>query len=224
VVIPGGGGLVSAGGGYGHGSVPAGGSPVGGHGIPGGGSSPAPAPGKGKQERVTLDDDEVSSNEDEPLQKQPRQLSGAAGPSRSRPATIAPDAVAAATAAADKEAADKRATEEVAVAKAIDKEAVKKVAADKEAADKRTAVEAIVKGAAAGATEDSPAPGQAPSLVAGTKRVVAPPRRPNDPTGAFGNLGIFSLFSLGFILSISHFHTAPLPLVQSPRWAPLLLP
>jgi hypothetical protein len=110
VVIPGGGGLVSAGGGHGHGSVPVGGSPVGGHGIPGGGSGPAPAPSKGKQERVALDDDEVSSNEDEPLQKRLRQLSGAAGPSKSRPATITPDAVATAATAADKEDADKRAT------------------------------------------------------------------------------------------------------------------
>jgi hypothetical protein len=43
--------------------------------------------------------------------------------------------------------------------------------------------------------------------VAGTKRVVAPPRRPNDPTGAFGNLGIFSLFLAGLYseyISFSH--------------------
>jgi hypothetical protein len=49
------------------------------------------------------------------------------------------------------------------VAKAADKEAVKKAAAAKEAADKRTVVEATMKGAAAGATGDSPALGQSPS-------------------------------------------------------------
>jgi predicted outer membrane repeat protein len=55
-----------------------------------------------------------------------------------------------------------------------------------------------MKGAAVGAAGDSPDPGQAPCLLAGTKRAAAPPRRPNDPTGAFGNLGLstppFSFF------------------------------
>jgi hypothetical protein len=82
----------------------------------------------------------------------------------------------------DKEATDKRVVEE----------AAEKVTADKEAANKRTADEAIVKGAAVGAVGDSPASGQAPSLVVGTKRAAAPLRRPNDPTGAFGNLVLSS--------------------------------
>jgi hypothetical protein len=63
------------------GSVPAGshsGTPAGGRGGSlVGGSSPGPAPGKGKQARVVLDDDEVSSNEDEHVQKQLRQHSDA---------------------------------------------------------------------------------------------------------------------------------------------------
>jgi hypothetical protein len=47
------------------------GAPVGSRGCAAGGSSAA-APGKGKQTRVILDDDEVSSDEDEPLQKRLR--------------------------------------------------------------------------------------------------------------------------------------------------------
>jgi hypothetical protein len=69
-------------------------------GGPASGSSPAPTPGKGKQAHVVLDDDEVSSNEDKPLQKRLRQLF-VAGPT-------VPDEAAATTAAADKEATAKR--------------------------------------------------------------------------------------------------------------------
>jgi hypothetical protein len=73
-------------------------------------------------------------------------------------------------------------------------EATEKVAADKEDADKSIMDEATVKGVTVGAVGDSPPPppDQVPSLVAGTKRVAAPPRWPNDPTGAFGNLGLSS--------------------------------
>jgi hypothetical protein len=106
VVIPGPDGTA---GGHGHGGgppvgrggVPVGGgpagsrssAPAGGRGGTAGGSS-ATAPNKGKQTRVILDDDEVSSNEDEPLQKWLRQLSSA-GPT-----------------VLDKEAMTKRAAEE----------------------------------------------------------------------------------------------------------------
>jgi hypothetical protein len=84
VVIPRLGGPGGATGGHGRGGGPPAGCegiPVGGgltgsrSGAPAGGrggdtfSSSATAPGKGKQTRVILDDDEVSSDEDEPLQK-----------------------------------------------------------------------------------------------------------------------------------------------------------
>jgi hypothetical protein len=84
VVIPGLDGPGSATGGHGcsggpragRGGIPAGGGPVGSRsgapasdrgGGPTGGSSLAAAPGKGKQARVVLDDDEVLSDKDEPL-------------------------------------------------------------------------------------------------------------------------------------------------------------
>jgi hypothetical protein len=76
VVIPRAGGPTGAVGGVSadnHGGVSAGG--------PTGGSGLAPSPGKGKQARVVLDDDVVSSDVDEPLQKRRRRLSGAIGPS-----------------------------------------------------------------------------------------------------------------------------------------------
>jgi hypothetical protein len=106
---------------------------------------PAPQPpGKGKQTRVVLDDDEVSSDEDKPLQKRLRQLSGV-GP-----------AVLDEAAAADKEAADKRATEEATTKRATE-----------EAAAKATAAEA------AGTVGGSPDPSQAPSAPE-AKRAAAP--------------------------------------------------
>jgi hypothetical protein len=86
-------------------------------------------------------------------------------------------------------AADKEAAEEAVVTRATE-EAVEKATADKEAASKRTVNEATMKGATVGVAGDSLAPGQAPSLVAGTKRSAAPPRRLNDLTGTFGNLGL----------------------------------
>jgi hypothetical protein len=68
-----------------------------------GGSDPAPSPGKGKdkQVQVVLDDDEVSFDEDVPLQKRLLLSSSAGGSSGSAPS--APDVAAVAKAVADKE-------------------------------------------------------------------------------------------------------------------------
>jgi hypothetical protein len=113
MVIPGLGSPGGAAGGHGppagHGGILVGGGPVGscsgapagGRGGAAGGSSAAPSPGKGKQTCVILDDDEVSSDEDEPLLKRLWQHSGT-GP------TVLNEA-AETTATTDKEAADKRA-------------------------------------------------------------------------------------------------------------------
>jgi hypothetical protein len=83
IIIPGLGGPSGAAGGHGHGGVPAGGGPAGScSGAPTGnrggttGSSSIAALGKGKQMCIILYDDEVSSDEDEPLQKRLQQLSG----------------------------------------------------------------------------------------------------------------------------------------------------
>jgi hypothetical protein len=115
-------------------------------------------PGKGKHTRVILDDDEASSDEDEPLQKRLRQFSGA-GP-----------AVLDEAAAADKEAMGKRAAEKATTKRATEErvveEAVVKAAAIEEVASK-------IAGEAAGAAGGSPAPSQAPS-AAGAKRDAAP--------------------------------------------------
>jgi hypothetical protein len=97
---------------------------------------------------VVLDDDEVSSDEDEPLQKRLRQLFGT-GP------TVLDEAV-----VADKEVVDKRAAEK----------RVMEEAAAKKATEERVVEEAAAKDATAGV---SPAPDQVPS-AAGAKRVVAP--------------------------------------------------
>jgi hypothetical protein len=105
-----------------------------------------------------LDDNEVSFDEDEPLQKRMRQLSGA------RPTVL--DEVA----AADKEATDKRVVEEAAEERAAEEAAVKKAMeerATKEAAVKATTVEVV------GVAGGSPAPGQAPPAV-GAKRAATP--------------------------------------------------
>jgi hypothetical protein len=98
---------------------------------------------EGKQTRAILDDDEVSSDEDEPLQKRLRQPSGG------RP-TVRDEAV-----TTDKEAAVKWAVEKVAVKRNAEKAAVKK------AVEERAAEENTVKAAAAeaaGAAEASPTP------------------------------------------------------------------
>jgi hypothetical protein len=141
MVIPEAGGLFSADGGHGRGGGPAGGHsgvPTGGRGGistggrgggPDGGSDPAPAPDKGKQACVILDNDEVSSDEDEPLQKLLQWLPGAGGPSRSGPGPAVPYEAIAMAAAADMEATNKRVT----VTRAAE-EVMEKVAADKEAA------------------------------------------------------------------------------------------
>jgi hypothetical protein len=90
MVIPRAGGLAGAAGGHDQGTSPAGGrggvSTGGRGGGPAGGSSATLTLGKGKQAHVVLNDDEVSSDENDPLQKQLWQLSGAAGPSGSGPA------------------------------------------------------------------------------------------------------------------------------------------
>jgi hypothetical protein len=101
VVIPGLGGLSDAAGGHDLGGVPAGdgragsrsGAPVSGRGGTAGGSSAA-APGKGKLTRVILDDDEISFDEDEPLQKWLWQLSSAEPAVRDEGAMITVRAVA----------------------------------------------------------------------------------------------------------------------------------
>jgi hypothetical protein len=94
--------------------------------------------------RVILDDDEVSSDEDEPLQKRLRQLSDAEP-------VVRDEAV-----AADKEATVKWAAEEAAVKRAVEKATAKAVAVE-----------------AAGAAGGLPAPSQAPPAV-GAKRPAAP--------------------------------------------------
>jgi hypothetical protein len=193
VVILGPGGPSSAAGGHGHGGILVGGGPAGSRGgasagCRGGatGGSSAVAPSKGKQTRIILDDDEVSSDEDEPPQKRLRQLSGA------RPVVL-DEAV-----AVDKEAVDKRVTEEAAAKRAVEEAAVKRVAEErateevvaKKTTEERATEEAAVKKAteeraveeaaakavdaeAAGAVGGSLAPGQAPS-AAGAKRATAP--------------------------------------------------
>jgi hypothetical protein len=95
--------------------------------------------------RVILDDDEVSSDEDEPLQKQLRQLSSAGL------------AVLDEAAAADKEAMDKRAAKEATTKRAAEERAVEEVMANAGAAEEvagKTADEAT------GAAGGSGAPGQ----------------------------------------------------------------
>jgi hypothetical protein len=166
------------------------GTPAGGRG--GGaavGSSTTPAPGKGKQARVILDDDEASSDKDEPLQKRLWQLSSAG------PAVLDEAAVPMTT--VDKEATDKRATMKRAAKERVAEEATMKAVADEEVPSK-TADEA------ARATGGSLAPGQAPS-VAGAKSAAAPPRQPNIPTGVFGNLGLSNFLSSLFFLARLHF-------------------
>jgi hypothetical protein len=109
-------------------------------------------------------------------------------------------------------AADNRAVEE----------AMEEVAANKEAADKSTVDEAIVKGAGIGAAEDLPVPGQVPSLVAGSKRAVAPSG--STPPAKRPYKGIWKPrfvqtpppFLQGFILSKSRFRTVPLPPARPP--------
>jgi hypothetical protein len=172
VVIPGPGGPGGAAGGHGGGGLPAcrggvpvgdgpvgsrRGAPMGGRGGAAGGSS-AVAPDKGKQMRVILDDNEVSSDEDEPLQKRLRQLSGAGLALLDEAAT------------ADKEAVGKRATEEAAVKRAVAEraaeEATVKAGAAEEVAGKTT-------DEATGATGGSSAPGQAASVDV-AKRAATP--------------------------------------------------
>jgi uncharacterized protein involved in propanediol utilization len=73
---------------------------------------------------VILNDDEVSSDVDEPLQM--RLWSSSTVGRLSGPASATSDVTAAVKAVADKEAVDMRATEEVVVKEAVDKEATDK--------------------------------------------------------------------------------------------------
>jgi hypothetical protein len=162
VVIPGSGGTGGAAGGHGHRAIPVGsgsagsrsGAPVGSRGGTTGsssaaGGSSATAAGKGKQTHVVLNDNEVSCDEDETLQKRLRQLSG------SRPAVLNETAV------ADKEAADKRTVEEAAVKWAAEERAVEESAV-KNAVEERAAEEVVSKAATAEVA------------AAGAKRVATP--------------------------------------------------
>jgi hypothetical protein len=97
---------------------------------------------------IILDDNEVSSDEDEPLQKQ---LFGA------RLSSIALTEAAATMAVADKEAIDRRATEEAVVKRAAEESAVNVVADDE--------VTGKTVNEATGVAGDSPALGQAPSVA-----------------------------------------------------------
>jgi hypothetical protein len=152
------------------------------------------------------------------------------------------------TTVANKEATDKRAVEEAMMKRATEEAAVK-AAANEEATTKRAAEEAMVKRAAVkvaadeevadktadeavGAVGDSPAPGQAPS-VARTKRAAAPsgstllvkcPYR-GVWKPRFVQLSLLSFFFARLhSLITSPLCLAPLPSMQPPRWARLLLP
>jgi hypothetical protein len=126
VVIPGAGGLAGIAGGHsqsggsvgGRGGFLASGGPAGSRGgVSAGnrGGGLALAPNKGKQAPAVLDNDEVSSDKDKPMQKWPQRLSSIAGPSESGLAPAAPNVTTTAVATTDKEATDKRDAKEVAV-------------------------------------------------------------------------------------------------------------
>jgi hypothetical protein len=83
--------------------------------------------------RIILDDDEVSSDEDEPLQKRLRQLSGVGLAVRDEAAV------------ADKEAVDKWVVEEAAMKRAAEERATEE-AAMKRAAEERATEEAAEPG------------------------------------------------------------------------------
>jgi hypothetical protein len=147
---------------------------------------------------VILDNDEVWSDEDEPLQKQLRQLSGT-GP------TVLDEAI-----VADKEATDRRAVEEVTAKWAAEEAATERATEEtmvKKAAEERAAEEA------AGAARSSPALARRrqQSGLGGLRLPVAPPRQSNVPTGVFGNLGLSSFLSpfppffVGLHSLITHF-------------------
>jgi hypothetical protein len=206
VVIPGLGCPSGGAGGHSHGGVPAGGGPAGSHsGAPAGsrggaiGDSSAAALGKGKQTRIILDDDEVSFDEDEPMQKRLRQLSGA-GP------VVSDEA-----AAADKGAADKRATEEATAKRATEEAAAKKVV------EERAVEEDAVKAAtteATGAAGGSPAPGQAP-LAAEARRFASPSG--STPPAKRPYRGVWKprfvqLSPPFFLFSFSYYPLCPCPL------------
>jgi hypothetical protein len=146
-------------------------------GSPTGSFGPALAPGKGKQARVILDDDNVSSDEDEPLQKRLHQLSNVG--------TATLDEVAVMTTATDKEAVVKRTTAKRAAVKATTDEEVAGKAADEVAG-------------AVGTRRPSTRHPQWPG-PRGRWLQVALPHQPNVPTGVFGNLSLSSFLSSLFL-------------------------
>jgi hypothetical protein len=149
----------------GRGGRPAGGGPAGSRGRGGsGGPSSAPALGKGKgvSAWVIHDDDEVSSDEDEPLRARLRSLFPAGGSSSRGTAT--PGVAVAAKAAGAEAATVQRAAEEVAVKEAV----------DRMASDKGSTAEVATKETLVGAAEGPPAPGQAPPSAVGAKRAATP--------------------------------------------------
>jgi hypothetical protein len=107
-------------------------------------------------------------------------------------------------------AADKEAAEEAAVKRAAEEAAAKK------AAEEATEKAATVK--AAGAVGGLPAPARRRQRPwpRGLRLQVAPPRRPNVPTGVFGNLGLSSSLSPFLLHSYYPFCPGPLP----PAWPP----
>jgi hypothetical protein len=128
--------------------------------------------------RVILDDDEVSSDEDEPLQKRLRQFSGT-GP------VVLDEA-----AATDKEATDKRVVEEAMAKRATEERATVKTTTAEEVAAKLRMRPQELPGARRPLTRRPLRSGPR-----GLRLQVAPPCLPNVPTGVFGNLGLSSFLS-----------------------------
>jgi hypothetical protein len=229
VVIPGLGGPGGTAGGHGRaggppagrGGVPVGGGPTGSRngapaggrgGSPAGSSSAAPTPGKGKQTHVVLDDDEVSSDEDDLCRSgcgnfpalgrwcsRLWQLSGV------EPVVLDE------AAAADKEVADKRA----AVKRAAEEWAAAKAAAAEEVAGKTV-------DEAAGAVGGSPAPRPGALSARGQEGCgsTPPAKRPYrgvwKPRFVQLSLLSFFFFSSGASFSYYTFCPGPLPLARPP--------
>jgi hypothetical protein len=128
--------------------------------------------------RVILDDDEVSSDEDEPLQKRLRQFSS------TRPVVLDE------AAAVDKEATDKRAVEEATAKRANEERATVKTATAEEVAAKLRMRPQELPGARRPLTRR---PWRSGPI--GLQLQVAPPCLPNVPTGVFGNLSLSSFLS-----------------------------
>jgi hypothetical protein len=165
---------------------------------PGGSGSPSSAPalgkGKGVSTRVVHDDNEVSSDENEPLQVRLRSQFPAGGSSSL--GTTSPVAVAAEAAGAEA-ATDRRAAEE--------------------AAAKRRLARAHLSLARYLPPQRVPR---------GRRRKAAPLHRPNDPTWAFGDLGmtqsLYALFCFLFARLITSSFRLPgrHRRLEHPAWLP----